>query len=217
MLPSGRRSLMDSANAGVFASNQGRIIHEAGEAEASGLGPRTARYNEHLHSRTTLGPEISREKICGLLKFLPQMGPGPEAWGPAVAFMPQGPDGPWSSRASNSWKHRAHTSPNQLAKFGWRSLVECRAVTLPRRETHWNLQGCLKLANRSLPIVGRGSPYYEHMWKRYCSLTRFSRLSMRALVAKTWPDKVARWCPDGDFFASCIYSEPRAARFRSAF
>ena len=32
------------------------------------------------------------EKICSLLKFLPQRGPGPE--GPAVTFMPQGPEGP---------------------------------------------------------------------------------------------------------------------------
>jgi len=42
---------------------QGRIIHEAGEAEASGT---SARYNENLQSRTTLGPEIFRDKICGL-------------------------------------------------------------------------------------------------------------------------------------------------------
>ena len=41
------------------------------------------------------------------------------------------------------------------AKFGWRPLLECRAVTLPRRETRWNLQGCPKLANRSQPLVGR--------------------------------------------------------------
>ena len=27
----------------------------------------------------------------------------------------------------------------------------------------------------------------------------FFRLSMHALVAKIWPDKVVRWCPDGDF------------------
>jgi len=32
---------------------------------------RTARCNENLQSRATLGPKISREKICGLLKFLP--------------------------------------------------------------------------------------------------------------------------------------------------
>jgi len=35
------------------------------------IGAQTARYNENLQSTTTLGPEISREKICGLLKFLP--------------------------------------------------------------------------------------------------------------------------------------------------
>jgi len=36
-----------------------------------GLGLRTARYSKNLQSRTrtTLGPEISREKICSLLKF----------------------------------------------------------------------------------------------------------------------------------------------------
>jgi len=27
------------------------------------------------------------------------------------------------------------------AKFGWRPVLECRAVTLPRRETRWNLRG----------------------------------------------------------------------------
>jgi len=85
------------------------------------------------------------------------------------------------------------------AKFGWRPLVECRAVTLPRHKTHWNLQGCLKLASRSQPVVGRSSPYYEDMWRKYCCLTSFFRLSIHALTAKIWPDKVARWCRDGDF------------------
>ena len=45
------------------------------------------------------------------------------------------------------------------AKFGWRPLLECRAVTLPRRQTRWNLLGYPKLANRSQPLVGRRSPY----------------------------------------------------------
>jgi len=85
------------------------------------------------------------------------------------------------------------------AKYGWRPLVECCAITLPRRKTHWNLQGCLKLANRSQPVVGRSSPYYEDMWRRYCCLIRFFWLSTRALVAKIWPNKVVRWCRDGDF------------------
>ena len=59
------------------------------------------------------------------------------------------------------------------AKFGWRSLLESCAVTLPRRETRWNLQGCPKLANGSPPLVGRSSPYYQDMWRRYCCLTSF--------------------------------------------
>jgi len=59
------------------------------------------------------------------------------------------------------------------AKFGWRPLLECRAVTLPRRETRWNLLGCPKLADRSQPLVGRSSPYCKGMWGRYCCLTSF--------------------------------------------
>jgi len=47
------------------------------------------------------------------------------------------------------------------AKLGWRPLLECRAVTLPRHETRWNLQGCPKLVNRSQLLVGQSSPYYQ--------------------------------------------------------
>jgi len=54
------------------------------------------------------------------------------------------------------------------AKFGWRPLLQCRAVTLRRPETCWNLQGCPKLTKRSQPLVGRSSPYYGDMWRRYC-------------------------------------------------
>jgi len=77
---------------------------------------------------------------------------------------------------------------------GWHPLLECRAVTLPRRETRWNLQGCPKMLNRSQPLVGRSSPYNEDMWRRYCCLTSFFRLSIYALVAKVQPNKVVWWC-----------------------
>jgi len=70
------------------------------------------------------------------------------------------------------------------AKFGWRPILECRAVTLPRRETRWNYLGCPKLAKRFQPLVGRSSPYCGNMWRRYCCLTCFFRLSICALVAK---------------------------------
>jgi len=59
------------------------------------------------------------------------------------------------------------------AKFGWHPLLECRAVTLPRRKTRWNLQGCPKLPTSCPPLVGRSSPYYEDMSRRYCCLTTF--------------------------------------------
>ena len=84
-------------------------------------------------------------------------------------------------------------------QFGWHPLLECRAVTLPTRETCWNLQGCPKLTNRSQPLVGRSSPYYEDMWRRYCCLTLFFRSWIHALVAKTQPDKVVQWCQNDDF------------------
>jgi len=58
-------------------------------------------------------------------------------------------------------------------KFGWRPVLECRAVTMPRRESRWNLMGCPKLTKRSQLLVGQSSPYYGDMWRRYCCLTSF--------------------------------------------
>jgi len=99
------------------------------------------------------------------------------------------------------------------AKFGWRPLRQCRAVPLPRHETHWNVQGCPKLLNRSQPLVGRSSPYYEYIWRRYCCLTSFFfRLSIPVSVAKIQPNKVVRWCPDGNFLRHfCTLYLQRAA------
>ena len=98
------------------------------------------------------------------------------------------------------------------AKCGWRPLLECRAVTLPRCETRWNLQECPKLVNRSQPVVGWSSPYYQDVWRRYCCSIIFFRLSIHALIAKILPDKVVRWCPDGEFLAIfCVLYFQRAA------
>ena len=103
------------------------------------------------------------------------------------------------------------------ARFGWCPLLECRAVTLPRRKTRWNLQGCPKLANRSQLLVGRSSPYYHDMWRRYCCLTSFFSIVDKCLssedIARQSCVIVSKWW----FFASCISSEPRAAHFRPAF
>jgi len=81
--------------------------------------------------------------------------------------------------AKHSWRPLFNA-----AKFDWCPLLVCRAVTLPRRESHWNLQVCPKLVNRSQPLVGRSLPYCGDMCRTYCCLTSFFRLSIRALVVK---------------------------------
>jgi len=69
------------------------------------------------------------------------------------------------------WANAQHDG--RRAEYRWRPLLVCRAVTLPRPKPLWNLQGCSKLANSSQPLVGRSSPYYEDMWRRYRCLTSF--------------------------------------------
>jgi len=59
---------------------------------------------------------------------------------------------------------------SNATKFGWRPLLECHAVTLPRRKTRWNLQECPKLPDRSQLLVGWSWPYCKDMWT-YCCLT----------------------------------------------
>jgi len=103
------------------------------------------------------------------------------------------------------------------AKFGWRALLECYAVTMPRRETRWKLQGCPKLANRSQPLVGRSSPYYQNMWKRYCCLTSFFPIVDTCLSSKDMARQRCAMVPKWRFFVSCISSKPRAAHLRPAF
>jgi len=61
-----------------------------------------------------------------------------------------------AQRDGSPAKHRWRPLFN-ATKFRWRQLLDCRAVMLPRHETRWNLQGFLKLANRSQPLVGRSS------------------------------------------------------------
>jgi len=52
------------------------------------------------------------------------------------------------------------STPQSLANAHY-----CHAVTLPRRETRWNLQACLKLPDWSQPLVGRSSPCCGDMWR----------------------------------------------------
>ena len=82
-------------------------------------------------------------------------------------------------------------------QFGGRLLLECRAVTLPRCETCWNLLGCAKLPNRSQPLVSRSSPYYGNIWRRYGCLTSFFPIVDTCLscedIARQSCAMVSRW------------------------
>ena len=51
-------------------------------------------------------------------------------------------------------------------------------------------------------ISAASGPKFTIFWghvEEILLLNKFFRLSIRALVAKIQPDKVVRWCPDGDF------------------
>jgi len=86
------------------------------------------------------------------------------------------------------------------AKFGWRPLLQCRAVTLPRRKSHWNLQGCPKQTRQQISAVSR--PKFTILWghvEEVLVFNKFFQLSIHASAAKIQPDKVVRWCHNGDF------------------
>jgi len=66
------------------------------------------------------------------------------------------------SARGNSCRKCIHSIPGQeavdySAKIGWLPLSEVAATTESTRETRWNFPGCLKLANRSQPLIDRNS------------------------------------------------------------
>jgi len=107
-----------------------------------------------------------------------------------------------------------------MLQFGWCTLLDCCAVTLPRRKSHWNKLGCPKLVNRSQSLVGQTSPYCGNIWRTYCYLTSFFPIINMCLscedIARQSFAMVPRCRFLGTFFAPCIFSEPCAARFRPA-
>jgi len=55
----------------------------------------------------------------------------------------------------------------------------------------------------------------EHV-EKLLLFNKFFPIVDTCLSSEDIPDKIVRWCADGDFFAFCISSEPRAADFRHA-
>jgi len=83
------------------------------------------------------------------------------------------------------------STPQSLADAHYWSAVHNVAKT-------WNP---LKLAG--VPqTTGQSSPYCEDICRRYCCLINlFLRFLICALVVKIRPNKVVRWCADGEFLA----------------
>jgi len=110
----------------------------------------------------------------------------------------------YSIPAQQTAKHRA--------KFSGLPLSDVAAVKKPRCEPR-NLLGCLKPANRSRPLVGRCceevllfNKFFFPIVDTWLSCKDIARQSCAMVQWRRWP-----------IFASCIFSEPRAAHFRPAF
>jgi len=90
------------------------------------------------------------------------------------------------------------------AKFGWRPILQCRAVTLPRCKTRWNLQWCPKLTKRSQALVGQSLPYCGNMWRRYCCLTNFFPIVNTCLSCKDTARQSGVMVPKWRFFGEFL-------------
>jgi len=84
-------------------------------------------------------------------------------------------------------------------------VLDCCAVTLPRRVSRWNLQGCPKLANRSQPLVGQSSLYYQDMWRRYCCLTSFFSIVDACLSSEDIARQSCAMVPKWRFFLRPVF------------
>jgi len=114
------------------------------------------------------------------------------------------------------------------AEYRWRPLFNAAVWLTPttgvpcsnaaKMRNPLKLAGVPKLPDRSQLLVS--SPYCEDIWRRYCCLTGFFPIVDTCLsckdIARQSCAMVPRWRLFGDFFSSCIFSKPRAARFRPA-
>jgi len=101
------------------------------------------------------------------------------------------------------------------AKFGWRPLLECRAVTLPRRKSRWNLQGCLKLANGSQPLSG---PQFTILWWRVGEVSMFNKFFLIVDTCLSCEDIARQSCvmvPKWRFFCVLYFQWAACSTFQT--
>jgi len=73
-----------------------------------------------------------------------------------------------------------------------------------------------KPLNRSQPSMGWYVPYCGDIWRRYCCLTSFFPIFITCLSCEDIARQSCAMVPRWRYFASCIFSELRAAHFRPA-
>jgi len=113
----------------------------------------------------------------------------------------------------------AQETAKHPAKFGWRPLSDVGAVTLPRRETRWNLLGCLKLTNRSQPLVSKFTILSGHV-ENILLFNKFFPIVDTCLSCEDIAGQICAMVRRRRFFciifAFCIFTGPRAGHFRHA-
>ena len=86
------------------------------------------------------------------------------------------------------------------AKFGWHPLLDpCSKAAKTRNPLKF-----VGVPQTRQQISAVSWPKFTILWGHVEDITAlqvFFRLSICALVAKIQPNKVVRWCPDGDFLA----------------
>ena len=121
-----------------------------------------------------------------------------------------------AQRSGRPAKYRWHPLFNAALWLTPTTRVPCSAA---KTRNPLKLAGCPKLTKRSQPLVGRSSPYCKDVGE-ILLFNMFFLLSIHTLVAMIEPDKVMPWYVYGEFLAIFLhpvfYSEPHAARFRSA-
>ena len=113
-------------------------------------------------------------------------------------------------------EHRWRPPSVQRSKVWLTPTTRCRAVTLPRRETKF--EGVPQTPEPLSAVSGPKFIFSGHVDEISLLNKFFFRLSIHALVAKIWPDKLVRWCPDGNFWRLfCVLYLQRAtcSRFQT--
>ena len=108
-----------------------------------------------------------------------------------------------------------NTGGRPLFKVWPTPTTRCRAVTLPKCETCWNLQGCLKLPDGSQPLVGRSSPYCGNIWRTYHCLTSLFPIVDTCLSCEDIAPQSCAMVPRWRLFCVLHFQRAACSRFQT--